>query len=88
MIYAIICTTVFFCLFWWGFTLAKQALMKQVLYRLSHTSSPCCSGYLEDVVSRTICLDWPPDSILLISASQVAKITGILLLYFNKKFTL
>jgi hypothetical protein len=51
-----------------GFILAKQ-----VLYHLSHTSSPFCSGYFEDGVSGTICLGWPQAVILLISASQVAR---------------
>jgi hypothetical protein len=33
--------------------------------------------FWETVVSQTICLDWPQTSILLILASQVARITGI-----------
>jgi hypothetical protein len=31
----------------------------------------------KDRVSQNICLDWPRTMILLISASQVARITGI-----------
>jgi hypothetical protein len=58
-----------------GFTLAKQ-----VLYRLSHTSSPFCSGYFGDgglmnYLPRLASTYHPPD--LLISASQVAKITDV-----------
>jgi hypothetical protein len=52
-------------------------LAKQVLYSLGHTSSPFCSGYFGDRVSQTVCLGWPQTMILLISASQVAKITGV-----------
>jgi hypothetical protein len=55
-----------------GFTLAKQ-----VLYSLSCTSSPFCSGYFGDWVSRTICLGCSPTSTIPISASQVAGITGV-----------
>jgi hypothetical protein len=55
-----------------GFPLAKQ-----VLYCLSHTSSPICSGYFGDEVSWSICLGWPRAMILLISASQVARITDM-----------
>jgi hypothetical protein len=38
---------------------------------------PAWSGYFEDGVSWTICLGWPWTVILPISASQVAKITGV-----------
>jgi hypothetical protein len=55
-----------------GFILAKQ-----VLYSSSHTSSLFCSGYFEDEVSQTICLCWPWNTILPISTSQVARITGV-----------
>jgi hypothetical protein len=49
-----------------------------VLYCLSHTSSPFCSGYFGDGgVSHTICLGWLQTAILLISASQIARITGL-----------
>jgi hypothetical protein len=42
---------------------------------LSHTSNPVCSGYFGDLMN---CLPgWPQTSILLMSASQVARITGI-----------
>jgi hypothetical protein len=34
-------------------------LSKQVLYHLSRTSNPFCSGYFEDGISWTICLGWP-----------------------------
>jgi hypothetical protein len=55
-----------------GFMVAKQEL-----YCLSHTSSPFYSDYFGDRVSQTICLRWPGTWILLISASQVARITGV-----------
>jgi hypothetical protein len=35
-----------------------------------------CDGFFQDRVSWTICPRWPPTSILLISASWVARITG------------
>jgi hypothetical protein len=44
---------------------------------LSHTSNPFCSGYFGDGVSVTISLGWPETSILLISASQVARVSGV-----------
>jgi hypothetical protein len=43
---------------------------------LSHTSSPLCYGYF-DGVSQTICLGWPQNLILSISASWIARITGV-----------
>jgi hypothetical protein len=48
---------------------------KQLLYWLSHISSPFCSGYFWDGVLQTICLVCLRTAILLISASQVARIT-------------
>jgi hypothetical protein len=36
-----------------------------------------CIGFFRDRVSRTICLGWPQSMIFLISASQVARITGM-----------
>jgi hypothetical protein len=36
-----------------------------------------CAGYFQDRVSKTICLGWPRTMILLISASWVAKMTGV-----------
>jgi hypothetical protein len=49
---------------------------------LSHTSSTFWSVYfdqfiLEMGISRTICSGWPKATILLISAFQVARITGV-----------
>jgi hypothetical protein len=32
---------------------------KQVLYCLSHVSSPFCSGYFGAVVAQIICHGWP-----------------------------
>jgi hypothetical protein len=60
------------CLWAQGFTLAKQTL-----YCLSHTSSAFCSGYFGDEVLWTICSNWLRVMILLISASKVARITGV-----------
>jgi hypothetical protein len=53
-----------------GFELKALPVAKQVLYYLSHISSPFCSGYFGDGV-------WPPPVLFLISASQVARITGM-----------
>jgi hypothetical protein len=62
------------------FELRALHLAKQVLYCLSHTSSPFCSGnfgdgsfgnYLPGLASNQD----PPD--LLIAASQVVRITGV-----------
>jgi hypothetical protein len=50
---------------------------KQELYCLSHTSCPLCSGNFGDGAFWTICLGWPQTMILLISASQIARITGV-----------
>jgi hypothetical protein len=55
-----------------GFTLAKQEL-----YCLIHTSSPICYHYFGDGILWTICLVWPLTTSLLISASQVPRITGM-----------
>jgi hypothetical protein len=52
-----------------GFTLSKQ-----VLYCLNHTSSPFFS---EDGLLWAICPSWPWTTVILILASQVAKIIGM-----------
>jgi hypothetical protein len=54
-------------------------LARQVLYHLSHCVSPFCVyvGYFQVGVLQTICPGWPLTSILLISASWVARITSI-----------
>jgi hypothetical protein len=52
-------------------------LEKQALYCLSPTFSPFWSGYFGDGILRAICLGWPRIEIVLISASQVASITGM-----------
>jgi hypothetical protein len=48
-------------------------------YTLSHSTSPfyVCVRYFQDRVSRTICSGWLWTLILLISASWVARITGV-----------
>jgi hypothetical protein len=57
--------------------LAKQELTKQALYCLSHTLNSLCSGYFGDGIYQTFCWGWPQITILLISTSQVARITGV-----------
>jgi hypothetical protein len=52
-------------------------LAKQELYYLRHTASPLCSGYFGDEGSWASCLDWPRAAIFPISASKVARITGV-----------
>jgi hypothetical protein len=44
---------------------------------LSHSFTPFYSGYFRDRVPWSICLSWPPTVILLVSASQVVRITGV-----------
>jgi hypothetical protein len=64
----------------WGWTRIRTQgfmLTNQALYCVNHTSSPFCSGCFGDEVSQTICPGWPQTSILPISASQVARITGV-----------
>jgi hypothetical protein len=46
-------------------------------FTLSHSTSPLCDGYFRDRVSRTICPGWLQTAILLISASWIARITGM-----------
>jgi hypothetical protein len=47
-------------------------------YTLSHSTSPFfCDRFFGDRVSRTVCLGWIGIVILLVSASSVARITGI-----------
>jgi hypothetical protein len=53
---------VLFCLFVFYFVCFGEtgftqgfALTKQVLYHLSHTSCPFCSGYSGDGLSQTVC---------------------------------
>jgi hypothetical protein len=55
-----------------GFALAKQAL-----YCWSHTPSPFCSGYFGDGASWALCPGWTGTLIFLISASHIARITGV-----------
>jgi hypothetical protein len=58
-----------------GFELRPSCLLGR--YHLSHTSSPFYPDYFGDGIWRTICLDWPQTSILLILASHVASITDV-----------
>jgi hypothetical protein len=48
-----------------------------MLYHLSHTASPFCSDYCGDGISKTICPGWCWTMPLLISASQIGRITDI-----------
>jgi hypothetical protein len=59
--------------FWWDWGWTQGF----VLCRLSHTSSDSCSGYFGGGVLRIICPGWPRTTVLLISASQVARTTGV-----------
>jgi hypothetical protein len=64
-----------FFLWYWDLNWGPCTL--HLLYCLSHTSSPFCSGYFGDGVLRTICLGWLQTLILLISASQLARIIDV-----------
>jgi hypothetical protein len=60
-------------------------------YTLSHSTSPFFVCYFQDRVSQTICPGWLRTTVLLIAASQVARIIGVshwhpaLLLVFKEK---
>jgi hypothetical protein len=49
-------------------------LANQALYCLRHISNPFCSDYFLEMGS---CPGWPQTKILPLSASQVARITGV-----------
>jgi hypothetical protein len=70
-----------FLFFWWDCKLnLGLCACKEVIYHLSHTSSPFCSGFFgdgEEGFSWTICPGWPQTMIPLISAFQEACITGM-----------
>jgi hypothetical protein len=60
-------------------------LAKQALNLLSHTSSPFCSGYFGDGVSRTVCPGWPltdPPDVSLPKLGLQAWLTSARLLLF------
>jgi hypothetical protein len=68
-------------------------LLELRAYTLSHSTNPFCVRCFWDRVSRTICPGWLWTVILLISASWVARITGVshqclavLLCSFNKGY--
>jgi hypothetical protein len=46
-------------------------------YALSHSTSPFCVRYFWDRVLRTICPGWLQTVFFLVSASRVARITGV-----------
>jgi hypothetical protein len=52
----------FFFLVIWG--LNSELHTCKALYRLSHISSPSCSGYFGDEVLQTISLSWPQTAIM------------------------
>jgi hypothetical protein len=68
-------------------------LGRQLIYLLSYTYSPFFFGYFQDRILGTICWGWPRTVILLISASQVAKIASVIhwltgrmiIILYNKK---
>jgi hypothetical protein len=62
---------IFFCGSW----IFEPTLARQVLNHLSHSTGLFCLGIFR--VSWTICLGWLQTVILLISASRVARITGV-----------
>jgi hypothetical protein len=59
------------------FELRASSFAKQGFYHLSHTSSSFCSGYFGDGVSELFAWAGLKLRFLLISASQVARITGV-----------
>jgi hypothetical protein len=66
-----------FCL-WFPATFFRPGVWTQTRHSaIRHTSSTFCSGYFGDGVSETICPDWPQTAVLSISASQVARTTGM-----------
>jgi hypothetical protein len=49
-----------------------------MLYHLNHSASPFFGWvFFQDRVSQTLCLGWLQMTVLLISASQVARIAGV-----------
>jgi hypothetical protein len=69
---------VFFFKSWWDwFELRAFAVGKQTLYHLNHTTRQFALVILEMEFSWTVCLGWPWTTTLPISASQVARITGL-----------
>jgi hypothetical protein len=69
----------FFFFFWWGWNFELRALCLQSShsYPWATPSVHFALVILEDGVSWTICPYWPLTMILQISASQVARITGM-----------
>jgi hypothetical protein len=65
----LIAFSLFVCFVRTGVWTQDFVLAKQEFNHLSHNSSPFCSGYFRDGVSRTICPGWPWTKALLISAS-------------------
>jgi hypothetical protein len=63
---------------WTGFELkVLRVLVKQVLYHLNHTFSSFCSGYFGDGGLANYLPGVALNCDLLISAFQVARITGV-----------
>jgi hypothetical protein len=59
-----------------SFFISGTGFSNQALYYLSHTSSPFCSGYFGDGGLANY-LGWPRTLILLILASQIARIIHV-----------
>jgi hypothetical protein len=65
-------------IFWWDWSLNSGfCTWKAGTLLLEPRSSPLYSGYFGHGVSHTICLGWPQTALFLISASQVARMTGM-----------
>jgi hypothetical protein len=71
----------YFCLSFWGVGLDFELRTSFLQSRCSNTWAILpvyfCSGYFGDGLLRTVCPGCPKTTILLISASQVARITGM-----------
>jgi hypothetical protein len=59
------------------FELSASQLLGRCFYCLSHSSIPFWNGFFQDRVLWSICWGWLRIAILLISASWVARITGM-----------
>jgi hypothetical protein len=77
----LVCVFYFFLKFFFFFKgvmgLHSGLHSRQAFYHLSHFTSLFCVGYFWDMVLQTIFLGWPQTSVLLISASWVARSTDV-----------
>jgi hypothetical protein len=68
----------FFFLWYWGLNSRPTPTLHQPFFFFFHQPFLCvCDGFLQDRVLRTISPGWLQTMILLISASWVARITGM-----------